>query len=106
MIKYRVQKSRKADASSRGSEKKLFFSKLAEHDGGCTNKKKMKNKKYKNVKYFHLLFRAGHRTNGTIKNDPIVPKKERTHERVLKIVGTICKGTERTFLKRSFKSGT
>ena len=35
------------------------------------------------------------RTNGTIKNDPIIPKKNERIERVLKNIGTICKGTER-----------
>ena len=35
------------------------------------------------------------RTNGTIKNDPIVPKKNERLERVLKNIGTFSKRTER-----------
>ena len=43
------------------------------------------------------------RTNQTIKNDPIIPKKNKRIERFLKIVGTICKGTERKFFMRTIK---
>jgi len=67
---YRVQKKRKQDTQQfqiHGSEKKqddlkivltcytANYKDIQQNYEGWTNKKKMKNKKYRNIKYFHLI---------------------------------------------------
>ena len=64
-------------------------------------------------RFIHTFLDHHHHSWGTIvlsrertersRTIPSFRKKNEHIERVLKIVGTICKGTERTFLKRSFE---
>ena len=69
-------------------------------------RRKWRTKNIKMLNIFIYYLGLGIERTERSRTIPSFRKKNKHIERVLKIVGTICKGTERTFLKRSFKSGT